>query len=124
MTRALLLTPEPCPWDVNDDGYIDEDDAAEMLAMMPSEQPVPCPQATICRWDVNFDCEIFTDDVRAVLDHIAECNEEPCPCPGSESLGGSGGGLSASQFLEAMMAQQLTEAQMLMGWEQFFAASQ
>jgi hypothetical protein len=102
--HALLLTPVGCPYDVNEDGYVDEYDVAPINAAL-SGGAVPCPQAVICRWDLDFDCDIDRDDAGMLLAYLEECAEDPCPCEvgQGESLAMThGGGLSLERFTAAM----------------------
>jgi hypothetical protein len=116
------LTFEPCLSDVDDDGDIDEDDAAAILAMIDPNSPTICPPATICRWDVNFDCQITRADLELVLDYLETCVGFPCQCEGEGF--GPGAGLSAEAFAAAMAAHEpaLSEEQIALGWECFFDA--
>jgi uncharacterized membrane protein len=121
--HALLLTPEPCPYDVDNDGDIDEDDAAAILGLVENPaSPTICPPAIICHWDVNFDCQITRADLELVLDYLETCVGFPCQCEG-ESFGGESQGLSAEDFAAAMAAHEpaLGEEQVALGWECFFA---
>jgi hypothetical protein len=116
---ALLLTPEPCPTDVTNDGYIDENDlAAVFLRTLITNS---CGNAEICVWDVNFDCAVDEDDYDAVFGVIANCESEPCPCEGGDSFT-SGDGPSIEDYALALasLEPELTSEQMALAWEWFF----
>jgi hypothetical protein len=124
-THALLMTPEPCPLDVDNDGFITEDDAAAIAGKIFAYDPpeVDCPVATICDWDVNFDCIINEDDHAAVLDYIENCEVDPCPCEGGSSFASAPGeGLSIERYMLALAAlePELTTEQAQRAWESFF----
>jgi hypothetical protein len=124
--HALLLTPVgDCPYDVDVDGDIDEEDSVAIYRFMVHNPVVSgaCGPGIICIWDVNFDCIVDGDDMEAVLDWIAECEADPCLCEGGESFGG-GGGLSAERFAAALDAcdPALTGPQLAQAWVHFFSA--
>jgi uncharacterized membrane protein len=122
-THVVLLTPEPCPLDVNGDGFITEDDAAAIASMIVLYDPPErdCFPATICDWDVDFDCVIDEDDHAAVLAFIGGCQVEPCPCEGGNGFG-PGEGLSIERYALALAAlePELTSEQTALAWQWFF----
>jgi hypothetical protein len=101
------LTPEPCPLDVDNDGFITEDDAAAIAGTIYAYDPpeTACPVPTICDWGVNFDCIINEDDHAAVLDYIENCEVDPCPCEGGSSFASAPDeGLSIERYMLALAA--------------------
>ncbi len=68
--RALIANFGPCPgseciWDVNGDGFVDNDDLQQVLA-----NQGPCDG---CPEDVNGDGVVDGSDVAAVATHFGPC---------------------------------------------------